>query len=332
MPQSPLLPMTGLLCALALAGCASAPETPVSTLDASQSVTLTGELSYRARIALPPQAYALVVVRDSAGQVAAQSQWRLGGKQVPLPFTVTLPAHSQGPYRLEGSIFVSGRPAWVAEPKSLTPLANQENLGTLELQAAPPGAFASQLQCGSHQVQVSFTPTQMQMTVDNTRYAMAQVRAASGARYEATDQPGTVLWNKGSDNWVTVKGKALPECQSVGEANTLALTDQSWQVDSVNGQQVLDNSEVSVTFGSDGRVLGKASCNAFFGSYDVSGDRLTLHGLASTQKACVPALMAQEQQFLQALGDAQHFAFTNSGELLLYGPNGASIKAELKKE
>ncbi|EKE70592.1 META domain-containing protein [Gallaecimonas xiamenensis] len=326
MPLYKSLPLLGLASALALAGCASEPQAPQSTLDSAQPVELQGELNYLARIALPPQAYAVVEVRDNTGKLVKESRWKLNGKQVPLPFSLTLPAGSQAPYDLQGAIFVNGRPAWVSEPDTIKPMDNAVALGQVELKAAPPGAFASRLQCGSTEVRVNFTPSQMLMYLDGNRYVMAQTRAASGARYEAVDQPGTVLWNKGHDNWVTVKGQALPDCQSQG-SDLLALTGKEWRVEDINGKGILDGSHVSLNFGDDGRVTGSASCNNFFGSYQFSAGKLELGGLASTQKACVPALMDQEYHFLQTLQQASHFDFTAQGALVLSSSEGGTILA-----
>ncbi len=54
----------------------------------------------------------------------------------------------------------------------------------------------------------------------------------------------------------------------------------------------------------DGQVSGDSGCNRFHGSFAVEGNALTIGPLATTRMACDDESMAQEQQFLDALGSA----------------------------
>ncbi|WP_115717899.1 META domain-containing protein [Gallaecimonas mangrovi] len=324
------LKMAGLAAlALFVAACSTTP--PPSQYHSTLPSTLTGQMTYKARIALPPQAYAVVDVIDASGQPLAEKAWPLDGKQVPQAFAISLPDGGQAPFKVQAQIFVNARPAWLTPWLTVTPMSNSIDMGEILLAPAPPGAFSMALSCAKHYVSVGFTPDSMQIHIDGKRYDMKQVEAASGARYQATTEPGTVLWNKGSKNWVTVKGQSLPDCKTVGTLSTRALTGKTWQVEDINGAGIIDSSLVSLSLNSEGRLVGKASCNNFYGSFSASGDNFEVQGLASTQKMCTPALMDQEQKFLQALTDARHFAFTNKGALILFGPGGGSIKAVLQK-
>lgn len=67
---------------------------------------------------------------------------------------------------------------------------------------------------------------------------------------------------------------------------------------------VLADSEATVTFQA-GEVGGNASCNQYFGSYQVRGDKLTINMGGMTEMYCSPEeLMTQEQDFLAAMGQA----------------------------
>lgn len=87
-------------------------------------LTVTGELSYRQRIALPPQAVAFVEIRASDAaettQPVAQNHIKLGGRQVPVAFSLELPrAHLEDgtSYLLTGGILVGDQVNWrIAEP------------------------------------------------------------------------------------------------------------------------------------------------------------------------------------------------------------------------
>ena len=55
---------------------------------------------------------------------------------------------------------------------------------------------------------------------------------------------------------------------------------------------------------SDGLVSGSSGCNRFHGSFKAEGNALTIQALATTRMACEGEVMAQEQEFLQALQSA----------------------------
>jgi len=87
------------------------------------------------------------------------------------------------------------------------------------------------------------------------------------------------------------------------------LAGTSWRVTGHNnGKQavtsVLQGTELTLAFGSDGRVSGSAGCNNFNGTYTVDGEAMTFGPTMTTRKMCgtPEGIMVQEQQFLQALG------------------------------
>jgi len=85
----------------------------------------------------------------------------------------------------------------------------------------PPGqeqAFASVLRCGDQLVTVGMVGDAVQLTVGETRYALRQVEAASGAKYEAADDPATTFWSRGDRAMLVVKGTRYPECVRVDAA------------------------------------------------------------------------------------------------------------------
>ena len=60
------------------------------------------------------------------------------------------------------------------------------------------------------------------------------------------------------------------------------------------------------------------------GVYTRDGTTLTLGPLASTKKACPPAIMDQEAKFHQALGETRGYRFEN-GRLFLLDAQGAAV-------
>jgi heat shock protein HslJ len=88
----------------------------------------------------------------------------------------------------------------------------------------------------------------------------------------------------------------------------LPLEGTQWEVTGYNnGRQAVvspqTGTRLTVTF-RDGQVSGSSGCNRFHGPVTVEENRLTIHPLATTRKACDEALMAQERAFLAALESA----------------------------
>ena len=139
----------------------------------------------------------------------------LKGKQVPLPFELVVSRTSLMPgktYSVRGAVFVDGRPAWVSNSAAIDPAAGSIDVGTLNMLPAPPGAFSSVLSCGDERVTVGFSQTALLLTVGGKTFEMRRIEAASGARYQAVEDPTTTLWNKGDHQTITVRGRTLPEC------------------------------------------------------------------------------------------------------------------------
>ena len=84
------------------------------------------------------------------------------------------------------------------------------------------------------------------------------------------------------------------------------------------------NTVVTAAF-EDGSVSGIASCNNYFGGYEVDGDAITFGALGSTLMACEPAVMDQEQAYLAALAEADRFSVDGS-TMTLYSGDTALVE------
>lgn len=104
-------------------------------------LNVSGELSYRQRIALPPNAVAFVEIResnaDSETPAVAQTRIELDGRQVPVSFSLELPrAHLEdgASYLLSGGILVDDQVNWrIVEPVSIDTSASHFDAGILML-------------------------------------------------------------------------------------------------------------------------------------------------------------------------------------------------------
>lgn len=94
-----------------------------------------------------------------------------------------------------------------------------------------------------------------------------------------------------------------------------------WRLESLGGTAAIPGVEATLEFPEEGKVGGRASCNRFFGTVEISGESMTFGPLAATKMACLDGAMnAQEKKYLEALQAAERFAF--DGPALLVYPRG----------
>lgn len=121
-----------------------------------------------------------------------------------------------------------------------------------------------------------------------------------------------------------LNGEPLSGCG--GDPKSLIM-DTEWVVEDIGGRGIVDKSRATIEFLPDGRIAGAGSCNRYMGSWSLSGEALELGKLASTLKACPPALMEQEQRFLRQLESARSFDISPQGALLIGSGSDAPIRA-----
>ncbi|HSC85179.1 MAG TPA: META domain-containing protein [Pseudomonas sp.] len=102
--------------------------------------------------------------------------------------------------------------------------------------------------------------------------------------------------------------------------------EKTYQVEWIGALPLIDNSHLTITLGEDGRAYGNAGCNHWFASYTLADDKLSFGPTGSTRKMCAPALMEQEQRFLQALGTVQRWDVSGIEQLRLWPAEGKPIR------
>ncbi|WP_394205179.1 META domain-containing protein [Shewanella waksmanii] len=94
----------------------------------------------------------------------------------------------------------------------------------------------------------------------------------------------------------------LAACQSAPQPEQSNLdVIGTWHIEVAQTKPVIDYSPAQLTFAEDGKLSGNNSCNQLFGQYSIDGEALTISPAGSTMKACVEALMMQEQRVMAAL-------------------------------
>jgi heat shock protein HslJ len=114
---------------------------------------------------------------------------------------------------------------------------------------------------------------------------------------------------------MTKKGAPPATTQSVLEGTV-------WQVEDIDSGGIIDRSMITMDFTEGGRILGFTGCNRYFGNVTIAGDTFSLLGIGSTRRACPPALMGQEQRFLNALNDSARFANEKDVWLVVHDAEG----------
>ena len=126
------------------------------------------------------------------------------------------------------------------------------------------------------------------------------------------------------------------------EDEQLALSNSHWQVESINQAGIIDFSHVSLNVNSiDGasRLSGSTGCNQYASELNINhtdgalGERSEAQVFATdniilTKKMCAPALMKQEQRFVDALSSTKTFAILDNTWLVLYdSESNETVKA-----
>jgi heat shock protein HslJ len=122
---------------------------------------------------------------------------------------------------------------------------------------------------------------------------------------------------------VRLDGRELRGC---GGESVEVLQGASWIVREMDGAALPADSRPTLTFGGDGKLSGRAPCNALSGNYRLRGDELGLSGLSTTRMLCPPAVMQREQRFLALLGEVRRFERAVDS-LILHTEAGRAIVA-----
>ncbi|BAJ00678.1 META domain-containing protein [Shewanella violacea] len=121
---------------------------------------------------------------------------------------------------------------------------------------------------------------------------------------------------------ITATFFALSACQSTAEPEPMEKElAGTWHIEAVAGQPVMDYSPAQLIFSHDGKLSGNNSCNSFFGEYSLQGSSITLSPTGSTMKACVDALMDQEQRVMKSMLEVTSGQIAKS-KLVLKDANG----------
>lgn len=96
----------------------------------------------------------------------------------------------------------------------------------------------------------------------------------------------------------------------------------TWRVEDIDGRGVIDRSQVTIDFDTQGKVSGSTGCNRYTGEVNLSDAAFRVERVVTTRRACIPAIAKQEQRFLAALNEAQRFSFDAGIWIVVYDEAG----------
>lgn len=220
-----------LLSVLSLGGCASYQATDTSRNETARiSRAVTGTVSYRERIALPPSSVIRVTLEDVSladvpATVIAETTLR-PDRQVPIPFTLSYdparidPAHR---YAVRAQITdADGRLRWTT--MEYYGVLTQKNPEHVELIVRPvrvqPQAQNTALpetmrtfvfSCGDLDfIVIHPRPDVAELYLPDRKAVLPQVLSGSGAKYQ---EGGLMYWNKGREAMLEVDGRRYEKCR-----------------------------------------------------------------------------------------------------------------------
>lgn len=116
----------------------------------------------------------------------------------------------------------------------------------------------------------------------------------------------------------------IPPSADAGGRQEERLQARDWTAVSVDGQDLIPNSRITLSF-SD-RAGGSAGCNQYSFDYRTSGGDIAITDLVSTTMACDDSdLMEQESEYLRVLNEVERYEI-NNGELTLSGTGGSTVR------
>jgi len=113
-------------------------------------------------------------------------------------------------------------------------------------------------------------------------------------------------------------GLVLPACTAPQLVSPDVLDGTSWVLMAYRKSSPIEGTTITAAF-EDGQVHGSSGCNTYFGSYEVSGNAITVGTLTMTEMACLEpeGCMDQEMYYLGFLGSGKTFKLSDE-QLQIY--------------
>jgi uncharacterized lipoprotein YbaY/heat shock protein HslJ len=345
------------------ASCATRQAAQAGNFSNLQVLEIRGELSYRERIALPPQSIALVElsdvsIADAPSILLAQQRLNLGDRQVPVPFRLIVDKtrlSSGRRYSLRGSIIGPDQQLlWTAtQSQALESARANSDLGILMMTRVsaqgPAQPVASNPQAGTITAsgnepgwKLEINQREMILLLNNgARRVAAPVSApliaddmrrylttAEGQPFAATitNRPCADTMSGMPHPTTVVVSLASQELRGCG-GNPAEVLHGEWRVQNLNGRVIEGDLLGTLNFAPGGALSGRSFCNSYTGKYTLTGESLSIAPGASTLMACLSPAGALEKTFMDLLGSVRRFEISANGSLILHTGAGRTLSA-----
>ena len=356
--------MVSAIALLALAGCKKEVASNNPPQVQSSNFTVTAELMYREKM-LAPNGSTLtatvqdVSIADKAAEVLSEEIIGLGDDvQLPLSVTLEVPKKKLNPrhiYSLHARLEdANGQLMWISTTRhTIDTEGMSHDMGDIMLERVKSGTVDPKV---DSKYPLPFTArgnepgwlvkVEQEHIEIQTNYGQNTVRTPrpvpqpykGGYKYHAEteahiaiiDVQRKLCYDDMSGRpyparvTLTLDGKTYEGC---GGNPLDLLTEKEWVVEDIAKSGIIDNSRVTINFDSEGRAYGISSCNSYSAAYELTGETLTFKAPMGTLKACAPALMNQEQKFLDTLSKVTRYDIDGYGALILTTESGKTITA-----
>jgi heat shock protein HslJ len=133
------------------------------------------------------------------------------------------------------------------------------------------------------------------------------------------DELEQVADGDGVQGWIYYAG-SVP---SVSPGERIFAT---WRLDDIVGRGTIDRLNPPLSILRDGAVRGESGCNRLTGRAAIDGAKIKFGPLATTRRACPPAVMEQEKRFLAALRQVAGWQIENEMLVLADDKGGALLR------
>ncbi len=256
---------------------------------------ITGNVTYRQRMALPPDAVIDVTLEDvslvdAPAKVLVLQIFSTEGRQVPIPFQLKydpaqiLPGHR---YQVRAKIVSAGQTIFTTTTAYPVITDGAPTDVTLMLeQVTPPPETASDPEA-SPAIQSQPAPNQPE------------------AGHAA---PAETVQSEPDASQPTPDSVARASRSSVAN---VTLDGTYWKLVVLDGKPALDGfagTEANLLLHAQGKKLaGSGGCNRIVGNYESAGETIHFNPAGTSMMMCPPPLMKQEQAFLGALKSATSY-------------------------
>ena len=180
---------------------------------ASETRTVSGQITVLDRMALPDDTVLLLDIGNEQDETIAQTREFTEGGQSPFEFEIEAPVDV--PLVLRAGLRAMEDVIWLSEPVSIAEGSTPVDLGPLRAPRIPPMGFAAVLSCGNQLVEIGFMPESVRIRLNEQVITLQPDAVASGELYVEAENPATSIHMQDTSAVLRIDGSELSECSLI---------------------------------------------------------------------------------------------------------------------